>query len=284
MPHNRCAIVLILATALLVSACNSTRMAYRYADWGIVWRVEDYVTLTDNQKAELNQSIDAYLQWHCSTELPRYADWLSRLEADINNPPLNDQGMARRQSELFLALDRLMVKVTPIATALLTTLTDEQIDELTRNMAANQAEKEQEFLDPDPAISKQQREERILERAERLLGTLNDEQKATIAAWNQAWSNQTDIWLDGRARWQQALLDVLEDRHSEGFDSAMERLFRDHAEVRGEQYQAMITQSQPALASLMSDLIAQSKPHQRSHLTTELADLRQDFQALSCAG
>lgn len=284
MPDNRCAIVLIVVTALLVSACSSTRMAYRYADWGIVWWVEDYITLTDNQKTELNQAIDSYRQWHCSTELPRYADWLSSLEADINNPPLNDQDMARWQSELLLALDRLMVEVTPVATALLTTLTDEQIDELTRNMAANQAEKEQEFLDPDPAIAKQQRKQRILERVERWLGTLNDEQKATIAAWNQTWGNQTEIWLDGRARWQQALLEVLEERGSEGFDAAMERLIRNHAEVRGERYQAMITQSKPALASLMRDLLAQSKPHQRSHLTTELADLRQDFQALICAG
>lgn len=284
MSHKRCAIVLILVTVLLVSACSSTRMAYRYADWGIVWWVEDYITLTDNQKTELSQSIDSFRQWHCSSELPRYADWLSNLESDISNPPLNDQDMARWQSEIFLALDRLMVEVTPIATALLTTLTDEQIDELTRNMAANQAEKEQEFLDPDPAISEQQREQRIVERVQHWLGDLNDEQKATIAAWNQTRGNQTDIWLDGRARWQQALLEVLEERRSEGFDAAMERLIRDNAEIRGERYQAMVAQIKPELASLMSDLLTQSKPRQRSHLTAELGDLRQDFQALSCAG
>ncbi len=284
MSHKRCAIVLILVTVLLVSACSSTRMAYRYADWGIVWWVEDYITLTDNQKTELSQSIDSFRQWHCSSELPRYADWLSNLESDLSNPPLNDQDMARWQSEIFLALDRLMVEVTPIATALLTTLTDEQIDELTRNMAANQAEKEQEFLDPDPAISEQQREQRIVERVEHWLGDLNDEQKVTIAAWNQTRGNQTDIWLDGRARWQQALLEVLEERRSEGFDAAMERLIRDNAEIRGERYQAMVAQIKPELASLMSDLLTQSKPRQRSHLTAELADLRQDFQALSCAG
>lgn len=277
-------LVLIVAFALLASACSSTRMAYRYADWGIVWWVEDYITLTDAQKAELNESIATYRQWHCSTELPRYADWLSGLEADIGNPPLDNQDLARWQSELLLALDRLLVEVTPIATALLATLSNEQIDELTNNMAANQAEKEAEFLDPDPAVALQEREERILERAERWLGSLNDEQRAIISAWNQARGNQTDIWLEGRARWQQALLEVLEERKSENFDSAMERLIRDSAEVRGERYEAMITETRPALASLINDLVVQSDPQQRGHLTTELSDIRQDFEALTCEG
>lgn len=275
-------IILITAFALLASACSSTRMAYRYADWGIVWWVEDYITLTDSQRAELNRSIDTYRQWHCSTELPRYADWLGSLEADISNPPLDAQDVARRQSELVLALDRLLVEATPIATALLATLSDEQVDELTRNMAADQAKKEAEFLDPDPAVALQEREQRILQRAERWLGSLNDEQKATIAAWNRARGDQARIWLEGRARWQQALLEVLEVRQSEAFDSAMERLIRDGTEVRGERYEAMITQIRPALAGLMSNLVTQSKPEQRSHLTTELADLRRDFKALTC--
>ncbi|WP_152208240.1 DUF6279 family lipoprotein [Marinobacter changyiensis] len=284
MRRSHVTIILITVLALLTSACSSTRMAYRYADWGIVWWVEDFITLTDSQKAELSQSIDTYRQWHCSAELPRYADWLGSLEADISNPPLEAQDVARRQSELLLALDRMLVEAVPIATALLATLSDEQIDELSRNMAANQAEKEAEFLDPDPAVALQQREQRILERAERWLGSLNEEQKATIAAWNRARGDQTDIWLEGRARWQQALLAVLQERQSETFGSAMERLIRDSAEVRGERYEAMITQSRPALASLMSNLVTQSKPQQRSHLTTELAELRRDFEALTCEG
>ncbi|MEX0603990.1 MAG: DUF6279 family lipoprotein [Marinobacter sp.] len=283
VPRRFATFSLIIAFTLL-TACSSTRMAYRYADWGIVWWVEDYVTLTGDQKAELNRSIETFRRWHCSTELPRYADWLSELESDIDNLPLDEQDIAGWQSELILALDRLLMEVTPIATALLATLTDEQIDELTRNMAANQAETEAEFLDPDPTVSLQRREQRILERAERWLGSLNNEQKSTVAAFNRARGSQTAIWLEGRARWQQALLEVLQERQSERFNSAMVRLIEDNAEVRGERYQAMVSRSGPALASLMSDLVAQSKPQQRSHLTSELANLRQDFDALSCQG
>ncbi|TNE96637.1 MAG: DUF3549 domain-containing protein, partial [Gammaproteobacteria bacterium] len=47
-------------TMVLLAACSSTKMAYRYADWGIVWWVEDYVSLNDAQKQALNSDIEAF--------------------------------------------------------------------------------------------------------------------------------------------------------------------------------------------------------------------------------
>ena len=80
--------VLILVLVLGLVGCSSTKMAYRYADWGIVWWVEDYVTLTADQKQQLNSDIDQLRQWHCSAELPRYQAWLDELESDVSsNPP-----------------------------------------------------------------------------------------------------------------------------------------------------------------------------------------------------
>tara|TARA_B100000287_G_C20275167_1_gene639665 strand:+ start:459 stop:608 length:150 start_codon:yes stop_codon:yes gene_type:complete len=38
--------LLMVVLAFLVAGCSSTKLAYRYADWGIVWWVEDYVSLT----------------------------------------------------------------------------------------------------------------------------------------------------------------------------------------------------------------------------------------------
>jgi hypothetical protein len=46
--------VLILVLAFGLVGCSSTKVAYRYADWGIVWWVEDYVSLTADQKQQLN--------------------------------------------------------------------------------------------------------------------------------------------------------------------------------------------------------------------------------------
>ena len=48
----------LLAVALLaLAACSSTKLAYRYADWGIVWWVDDYIPMTGEQQAQLEQEI-----------------------------------------------------------------------------------------------------------------------------------------------------------------------------------------------------------------------------------
>ncbi|GEM_PF-5984202 len=41
---------------LVLTGFSSTKLAYRYADWGVVWWVEDYVNLTGEQKATLTCS------------------------------------------------------------------------------------------------------------------------------------------------------------------------------------------------------------------------------------
>ena len=42
---------------LLLGGCSSTKMAYRYADWGIVWWVDDYIPMTAEQESRLEQDI-----------------------------------------------------------------------------------------------------------------------------------------------------------------------------------------------------------------------------------
>jgi len=57
-------VALVLILAFLVTGCSSTRLAYRYADWGIVWWVEDFVTLTQPQKQQLNADIESLNNAH----------------------------------------------------------------------------------------------------------------------------------------------------------------------------------------------------------------------------
>ena len=93
--------VLILVLAFALVGCSSTKLAYRYADWGIVWWVEDYVTLTADQKQQLNSDIEQLRQWHCSAELPRYQAWLDELESDVASSPPDQPTVEYHQQRLF---------------------------------------------------------------------------------------------------------------------------------------------------------------------------------------
>ena len=275
--------VLILVLALGLVGCSSTKMAYRYADWGIVWWVEDYVTLTADQKHQLNSDIDQLRQWHCSAELPRYRAWLDELESDVSSSPPDQATIAYHQEQLFGFFPSLLERATPVAVNLLSSLSDEQVQELADNMAQSQQEMEEEFLAGSPEATAEARAERTAERVERWLGTLNSEQRSIVRQWSVNRGDQTEIWLQGRRNWQLALLELLKNRNAPTFEAELEYLILNSGEVRGEAYKAMMAESRAAMSSLMHDLILAGDRETLAQLQNRAVDLNSDFEALTCS-
>lgn len=274
---------LSLVALFVLAGCSSTRMAYRYADWGVVWWVEDYVTLSRAQKQQLNQDLDSLRQWHCSTELPRYRAWLDELEADIADGAPDIDTIEYHQQQLLVFVPDLLDRVVPVAVNLLASLSDDQVTELARNMAEDQAELEQEMLGGNQNQTASARAERTTKRVERWLGSLNGEQQSLVEEWSADRGQQTEIWLQGRKNWQQALLETLEGRNQPGFDATIRELVVNSENARGPEYQAMMTESQQAMANLMHSLIQAGDQQHREHLQARANKLNQDFTALTCS-
>lgn len=272
----------IAVLALALSGCSSTRTAYRFADWGIVWWVEDYVTLTGAQEAQLEQDLDALRQWHCSAELPRYTLWLETLNADMA-AGVPDTGTIRyHQRQLFVFTNALLQQAVPATVNLLSTLSDEQVEELATNMAEQHRELEQEMLAGSPQENAEARAKRTTERLENWLGALNDQQQALVAEWSAERGRQTEIWLTGRRNWQKALLAALETRDQPGFAAHIEDLMVNYEQARGEAYQAMSKESRAAMAVLIQNLLATGGPEHRQHIIDKASELNGDFTALTC--
>lgn len=275
--------LLALLVVVLVAGCSSTKLAYRYADWGIVWWVEDYITLTGDQKQQLNRDIETLRQWHCSAELPRYRAWLDELEADVAEGPPSETTVAYHQEQVFDFFPSLLEQATPVAVNLLSSLSDEQVRELATNMEKSQQDMEQEFLADSPQATAEARAERTAERVERWLGDLNEDQHNIVQNWSASRGSQTEIWLQGRRNWQLALLDVLEHRSEPTFPQQLEALILNSEEVRGEAYQAMMRESRVAMAELMHELIQAGDRATLAHLQGRAEELNSDFETLSCA-
>lgn len=275
--------VFILVLTLGLVGCSSTKMAYRYADWGIVWWVEDYVTLTADQKQQLNSDIEQLRQWHCSAELPRYQAWLDELESDVSSGPPDQITIDYHQQQLFGFFPNLLERATPVAVNLLSSLSDEQVQELADNMAQSQQEMEEEFLADSPEATAEARAERTAERLERWLGALNDEQRSIVLQWSANRGDQTEIWLQGRRNWQLALLELLEERNAPTFEADLEYLILNSEEVRGEVYKTMMAESRAAMSSLMHDLIVAGDRETLAQLQNRAVELNSDFEALTCS-
>ena len=275
--------VLFLLLAFGLAGCSSTKLAYRYADWGIVWWVEDYVTLTADQKRQLNSDVEQLLQWHCSAELPRYQAWLDDLESDASSGPPDQATITYHQEQLFSFLPSVLERATPVAVNLLSSLSDEQVQELANNMEQSQLEMEDEFLADSPEATAEARAERTTERVERWLGDLNSEQRDIVRQWSANRGDQTEIWLQGRRNWQLALLELLENRNAPTFEEELKYLILNSEEVRGDAYKAMMAEGRVAMSSLMHDLIVAGDRETLAQIQSRAMKLNSDFEALACS-
>ncbi|WP_375192970.1 DUF6279 family lipoprotein [Marinobacter sp.] len=268
--------------AVLTTGCSSTKLAYRYADWGIVWWVEDYISLTDQQRQRLNADLENLRQWHCSAELPRYQDWLGELQTDVAEGVPSRSAVVRHQERLFGFVAPTLERTTPVAANLLESLSDEQVRELARNMERGQREREEEYLADTRSATAEARADRTTERVERWLGTLNAEQRQIVEDWSENRGAQTEIWLEGRRNWQQALLTLLEERNQPDFRERLRQLIVNSEQARGQAYQAMMAESRAAMAGLIHDLIRAGDTTTLAHLQDRATELKNDFAVLEC--
>lgn len=273
---------LLLVVILFISGCSSTRLAYRYADWGIVWWVEDFVSLSQAQEQQLDDDIESLKRWHCSSELPRYRAWLSIIESDLASGKPTPETVSRLQNQLAGFFPPLVQKITPVAITLLSGLSDEQVQELASNMEENHRELEGEFLEGDAETIAQARAGRTEARAEHWLGKLNATQKSLVNNWSESRKGQTEIWLTGRRNWQKALLNALENRNDPGFDATVTELINNPEAGRGDAYAQSIAESMAAMNSLIQELLQASDASHLDHLAHQVSKLRGDFKALTC--
>ncbi len=273
-----------IATVLVIASCSSTKFAYRNADHGIVWWVDDYISLTDEQEHQLKQDILALLDWHCRIELPRYSQWLAELQQDIGSGNLQKARVSYHQEQLLSFSPPLADRAKPAAKHLLSSLSDEQVRELADNMAASQAELEREFLSENPEQNRLARTERTKRRIERWLGSLNEPQNRILEHWSNNRGRHTEIWLKGRRTWQRNLLEALEQRKEAGFNRAIDYLIDKNDELRGPEYQQMKADNLASIIDLMTDLLEEADQQQLKFLLDKAATLRGDFNSLACTG
>jgi hypothetical protein len=270
---------LILVLTLL-SACSSTRLSYRFADRGAVWWVEDYVDLTGDQADTLRSDLRGLRDWHCQTQLPLYSDWLEDLRGETANGELAPARIRYHREQVTGFLEPLARRIVPVAGRLLKSLSDDQVDELVTGMQDQQAEYRRKYLQED---TPEEATDRVRERAERWLGSLNDRQLAVVRQWVADRDGATEAWLDGRENWQTAFAGVLSERRQPDFEERLRDMILNYEQYQNDDHQARSGQNADDVVYLTHQLLVAADDRHWQHLQEETTDLRQDFVALACA-
>jgi hypothetical protein len=207
------------ALALLLAGCSVVRLAYGQAPTLAYWWIDGYVDLDDAQSTKLRDSLDRWFDWHRRTELPRYATLLSRAQREVMEPSLSPDQLCAWRDEATRRLDAALDEATPMAAALMLTLTPEQIRHMERKLAKDGTELRRDFAQPDRSERAKASFKRTLERYENLYGKLDDAQRAKLAELLAASPFDADRWLAERERRNRDLIAMLTTVSTAGRDA-----------------------------------------------------------------
>jgi hypothetical protein len=269
-----------LASVLLLGGC-AVQLAYDNVDRLARWFVGDYIALSDTQRVQFDEGVLAVWDWHRDAHLPRYADFLEALRSSLADGTDTAEIDAIVNTVIGWA-EEIEAQSLPIAIELLASLSDAQVAELRRRLAADNAELAAEELGESIEDSQRRWQRDMASRMSRFTGKLTPAQEDYVAAQSVRYVPELALWAEYRGRWQADLLRLLVERADvEGFDASFRRL----AASRENYYGSELTQVWERNRALSSEvtvwLFNALTPAQRRRMDDRLADLVIELRELA---
>jgi predicted translin family RNA/ssDNA-binding protein len=272
MTIKRCRLVVAVVAVVAGGAACSLDLAYRHADWLIVWQVDHYLDLTSEQKAALGRSLKPFLSRHRAEALPVYEAFLgdvrTRVSGGLNREDL-DWIFARYQALRAELLDPLVGD----GAVLLTSVHEKQIAHLERALRKDGRKAER--------VLKLGREERLAKRAaaaielaEDWLGSLTTQQKQGLTDMSLALPDLQGAWQAYQREAQSGLLQALrEHAPTEVLASRLRDwlVFPEHRVPAD--FQHAVTVMRGGIKEIVIELNRLATPGQRTHLLAKLQSL-----------
>ncbi len=274
-------LVTLLASTLVLAACSANRFLYNRADTFVRWAIDDYVDLTVEQQKQFDADLEGLLDWHRRDELPIYREFIvSSLDA-LEGGVTIDEAVSISDS-IDEAANRLQVQLIDFLLMSAEGLSDSQIQTFLDELDLQQEEYSQERLTRDDIQYADDAADSLQRLAKRLLGRLNDDQKALVQSRSTELIRIDRLWHEDRSVWGAKLRTILESR-SPGWQTEIRVLGNTRSEARTPAYVAGIEHNGDVILRLLVDTINDRTERQDRRMRRFLDDLIADIDALTAA-
>ncbi len=267
---------------LTLTGCSATQFIYNRVDILVRWYLDDYVSLDRDQRAQFDERLDAFLEWHRREELPEYVvlldDALTILDDGVPLGATRD--MADR---IELAAIRFQ---DPFLELLLSTgedLRPEQRAEFIANMMAKQEEFEADRLARSDDEYREDLEKRFDKQLSRYMGPLTTAQTERIEAGVGDMTRLDRFWLEDRRVWIEALSTILLTAES-NWPEQVRALIAGREDALLPAYREGIDHNGEVILQLSRDVLVSRTEKQDRKLRGKLLALRDDLAALASPG
>ncbi|AQQ66967.1 hypothetical protein Mag101_04415 [Microbulbifer agarilyticus] len=275
---NCCARIITLVLALLLlslSGCSSVRLVYGHLDWWMDRTLNKYLDLEGPQKELLSQRVDEFHRWHRQTQLPRYADYMEQLAAQVDSPDASPENLERIEKQVDEFWHSSVVMLSDLLLPILVQLDDSQINQLSEN-ARKEREKSLKKWDK----SQRKREKQFRKQAERWLGDLTAGQQAMIDEQVANTKFDPARRIAQRELWTTTFLNTLRNK-PQGYERALRELLIDPQALWPKDYREMQDALRDQARTLAIGILESTTPEQRAHMKETLLEFASDFRHLA---
>ena len=266
---------------LVLSGCSANRFLYNRADTFVRWAIDDYVDLTTEQQKQFDADLDVLLDWHRRDELPLYREFIESSLSALDDGVTIDEAIVISDS-IDEAANRLQLKLVDLLLNSAEGLNESQIQDFLAELDRQQEDYAEERLTRDDRAYADDAANSLNRLAKRLLGRLNDDQKALIEARSRELLRIDRLWHQDRAVWGAQLRAILESR-SPGWQTEIRVLGDSRSEARTPAYVAGIEHNGDIILSLLVDTINGRTDRQDRRMRRFLDDLIADIDALTAS-
>ncbi len=208
----------MIALLVLFSGCSMVKLGYDQGPRLAWWWLDGYVDFSREQKPHAKQAIQQWFGWHRSAQLSKYADWLSAVRSQINDP-LTPEQVCRWSDELQDIIAPAFDHAVQLGTPVVLSLGEAQWHYLEQRYVKSNDELRRDYLQPNPKDRLKASIKRSVKRIENLYGNIDERQRNLIIASIEASPFNPEVWLLERQRRQQVTLSTLEQLATESIQA-----------------------------------------------------------------
>lgn len=277
------AAIIGLALALL-AGCSALRLGYDRGPLLARWWLDRYVDFDDTQLPVVKDGLGQWFAWHRSTQMPAYAQLLSRMREEAGHGATAEQ-MCRWGDELRRRAVVASEALLPQAARVVPLLTPAQIDELQARFDKRNADFRKKVVQPKVEERRRESVKRTVERIEDFYGRLDASQRQLVAASLEASPFDADGWYAERQAQQREIVATLRRLQAERAD-------RERALAALRALHARLTEPPPAdpqsdaqrllrhNCEFAARLHNTTSPAQRQHLRDKLGGWEADVRVI----
>ena len=206
----------LLCLPLVLSGCSMLQTVYNRSTDLAYWWIDGFVDVSADQRPLLIEDLQSYQQWHRTTQLPRYTQWLQDMQT-LALQDVSEEQSCKLYQEIWDSLLTLTDQADAGTTRLVSSLSATQIEHLRTKIERHHRDWRRDWIEPGHAEVLDKRVKRTRERAEDFYGRLDARQQRLLR--QQAERSPYDMAMSEalRLRRQEDIVSTLRTLQSQPF-------------------------------------------------------------------